>query len=167
MVNGVDLAEKPMLFVVRAGGEVHAVLIAASVVVSDHESPESIDDYRIAGFIRESSSEMAVVAMESVYRSVTKVANQQVVRELAEFMWSYNDSPRRIQNAVRDQPTHQVSVRHEHVHESVSGSGNVIVAVGILFRVSNDQEISNRLNTERRESSFHVRVCESCGRPEP
>ena len=103
-----DLTDKPVSFVVGAGGEIqHGIVVAAFIIiivvvtviamffaraslVAARESycPETVGLDGIPVGVRQCSQEGTRVRMKSVDAAVTEVADEQCVTESAEIRWS-------------------------------------------------------------------------------
>src|SRR5207244_9939451 len=69
-------------------------------------------------------------------------------------------APRRIERAVGRESANEVAVHVEDVDKAVSGTGDVVVAGGVVFGVGDEELSFDVLNAEGRESGRNGRIDE-------
>ncbi len=95
--------------------------------------------------------------------SVAEVADQNRVAERAEIGGRLNNSPGRVQHAVRREARQQVSVRVERVDDAQPRSDNLFALV-VALRVGDEQPRADRVNRERRVAGRKIRIGERAAR---
>ena len=86
--------------------------------------------------------------VEYIDRSVAKIADQQIVSEIAESGRRDGESPWRIEMSRRDQPLHQRAGCIEDIHVSIAGAGRCEALAGILQRIGHVEFAAEILNIE-------------------
>ena len=69
-------------------------------------------------------------------------------------------APRRVEHAAAGEPVQEHAEVGVDVHESVTGPGDVVLLIGVLFRVGHEHLVANLGHVERREPAGQERVAE-------
>src|SRR5262252_8879004 len=121
-----DLAEQAVRLAVRASGEEQFVGLRR-VPVAEPQSPQAVDDDRLAIGLPQLAGPSAGVRVVDVDVTVAEVSNEQITAELAEVRRREGEPPRRVELAAAHQATNQSAVVGEHVDVAVSLSGHVVM----------------------------------------
>src|SRR5215467_14046746 len=97
-------------------------------------------------------------------RSVTNVADQDVVAERAKARAGLRDSPRCVQCSARGETAHEITDHVENIDDTVSGCENRIMLSGVLHRISYKNLSSDHLNPERGVSHGQIGIGKGSGR---
>src|SRR5581483_12358576 len=95
-------------------------------------------------------------------------ANQKVAAEGAEVGRSHREAPRRVQRCILlaavDHAGDELAVRRELVDVRLTGNRHVILLRIVLLRVRDEDVAAERLDPERREALWDLRVPEAARR---
>src|SRR5215469_15760947 len=154
-----DLAEQAVRLVVRAGGEEQLAGLRR-VPVAEPQTPQAVDDDRLAIGLPQLAAASAVVRVVDVDLTVAEVSNEQITAELAEVRRREGEPPRRVELAAGHQAANQSAVVGEHVDEAVPLSGHVIMQRRVLLGVGHVQLAGQSLDVEGRVTGRDLRVYE-------
>src|SRR5438105_4798478 len=76
-LNGRDLAEQPMLFIIDAGGEEERVRGPGGAPIPEAQGPESVNRQRLAARVRQQAVKVAAFQIKHGDLAATKLAHQQ------------------------------------------------------------------------------------------
>src|SRR2546430_17729104 len=91
------------------------------------QSPQAVNSDRAAARAAELALELAGRRVIGIDPAVAEVADQDVAAEGPEGRRGKRHRPRGVELSSADEPLEQVAVRSEHVDESVTGLGGVIL----------------------------------------
>src|SRR6266436_4800343 len=94
-LKGLQASKETVALVIGPSGEVESVLKSAPASVAERERPKALDHDRPFVLGVEQAVEMAF-CVEGHDRAAAEIADQQLIRVLAERAWRQRDSPRRI-----------------------------------------------------------------------
>jgi len=147
-----DRAEEAVLFAVNAGSEEQSVRWPGVCVVAEGERPKPIDGQDgIVGILHE-ADEFVREAVEGGNLAAAEIAYENGVAELAEIARGPDNSPRRIEPGTMLEVADVPAGGCEELDEAEAVTGNVIVAGGVLLRVSDEERAADILNVEGREA---------------
>src|SRR5438552_18061036 len=151
-VDGRDGAEEAVLFAVNASSEEQSVRWPGVCVVAEGERPKPIDGQDgIVGILHE-ADEFVREAVEGGNLAAAEIAYENGVAELAEIARGPDNSPRRIEPGTMLEVADVPAGGCEELDEAEAVTGNVIVAGGVLLRVSDEERAADILNVEGREA---------------
>src|SRR5437867_69153 len=153
-----------MGLVIGAGGEEDRVRWpVVGGAVAELQRPEPVDHERPAV----PGAELAGVGVGAtgarllgVDRAVAEFADQQVAAEATEVAGSAGDAPPRVQLAAAGDPRKQRSVAVEGIDEPEALPVDVVLALGVLLVVGDEDAVADRLDPEGSEAAREVGVDE-------
>src|SRR5207249_6383543 len=159
--------EEAVILVVGAGGEEERVgrpVVRRSL--AELERPEAVDRQRAA--VR--SSQLAArleapvrLALESRDPTVTEVPDEEIAAEAPERGRRHREAPGRVQLPAGRYAPEERPARVELVHEAEPRPRDVVLPVGVLLRVCDEDVAADVLDSERREARWDTRIDERSG----
>src|SRR5438132_2017162 len=151
-VDGRDGAEEAILFAVNAGGEKQSVRGPGVRVIAKRERPQTVNGQDGVIRILHESHEFVGEAIESGNLATAEITDKNGVAELAKVARGPHNRPRRIKPWAILEMADVLAGWREEFNEAKTVTGNVIVAGGVLLRVSDEERAADILNVEGREA---------------
>ena len=127
-----DLSEQAVSFPIGAGGEDQLVGLGG-VPVAELQAPEAVDDDWPAVRPSQLTQVRARCRSGDVDVAVPEVADQQIPAELAESGRRLSETPWRVERATGDKTADERAVVAEHIHESMTRPGDIVVPHRVLL----------------------------------
>ena len=152
-----------MPLTVVPGIEVERAGIATPDAVAEGYGPESRDHNGATQLVIERAEESACRLIEGVDPAVAEVADEQRAGKRAEAGGRNRQTPGRIERAVGNQTTQEVTVRIELANESIAWTRQVPTRGWIYLRIGDVESAGEVLDVVRREIRRESRVGEGSG----
>src|SRR5271155_155689 len=165
----VDAAVQPASLVVDTGSEEQLVDGLAIGSIAEGDAPEAWNRHRRAASLRQAAHGGAGARVESVDRSVAKVADQQRATHGSKAGGGrQRDAPRSIEHAAGYQMRDQITLDVEHGQVAKAGTYCLLVRRGIDLGVGDinlrgARAARNILDAERRVTGRDRRIDEATG----
>src|SRR4030095_11136912 len=118
---GCKRTEQAILFIIGSSGEIQCIhrTIVDGAGSTEADGPQSVDPNGLAGaVINHHAFVLTGERIKSMNPTVTEVADQQAMCELAEIARCSGGSPRRVKPRTMLQAQQKASLRAEHTHEA-------------------------------------------------
>src|SRR5260221_7830958 len=150
-----------MSLTIVTSSEVERGGVAASHSVTKGYGPKAGDNNRTTQLVIERAKKRARAYVEGVDLAVAEVADQERVSKRAETGGRDCYSPRRIERAIRNQTTEEVTVCIELTDETISWSVKALTRYWIDLRIEDVERASQVLYVERSKIHRDARICEA------
>src|SRR5262249_27234817 len=99
-------------------------------IVSKANAPQPVDSDVVSAILQPTcGSELAIRSLaERIDETVTEITHEETAAELSEIVGRHRDAPRRVERAMRCDPSQQLAARTELADEAVTNTGFVINA---------------------------------------
>src|SRR6266545_358853 len=163
LLAGLDLSEQSVLLVVWAGGEEEGSGRPGCGVVTEPERPQAVDGERLTicssqgAPVREGPVRASRVGVDL---PVAEVAHEEVAAKPAEARRRERQPPRRVQLTTAGDAPEEGAARVEPVDEAQALPGDLVLCLGILLGVGQEDLSTDVLDSERREPVGDSRIDE-------
>src|SRR5438105_1533932 len=121
-----------MCFIIDTSSEEEFVGCTRSCSITELQGPQAINRDGIACPATELAEEGTVVRIDGIDATVTEIADQQVITESAKISGGESQAPGRVEPAVRNEASDQITVGVEDVDKPMSRTRYVVVMLRIL-----------------------------------
>ncbi len=149
----------------NAGGEEELVGFSCLPTKAEHQSPQTINDNRVAFLVAELTQEGAGIGIERVDVSIAEISHQQVMAELAKGTTCESQAPRRVQLTVCYQSLDEMAIGIENIDEPMTSTRDVTILLCILFGIRDVEFATEILNVKRRIPPGEVWIGEGAREP--
>src|SRR5438105_3667419 len=122
-----------MRLVVWTGREEQGIGRTGHETIAKLDAPQAIDHDGTVRGIPQRPDEMPGIQVICIDAAVAKIANQQVIAELAKVRRRQGQAPGGVELAARGQPLQEDALRRENVDKSKSRTGDIVFFVCILL----------------------------------
>ena len=131
---------------VGARGEEQGVGRSGIGTVAERQAPEAADRDGFPADVHELAGGRELVRptlreLEGVDPAIAEIADQELVADSPEVARCQGDAPWRVQRASRRDPLEQIAAGVEDVDEAAAPARGVVVLVGVLLGVGDEQEL--------------------------
>src|SRR6516162_1179115 len=136
-----EAAKETVGLVLHARRKVDLVRIAAGIAGAGNKRPEIPYRDRSTVGVFQLAEEMIVLRIEDIDGPIAEISDKEIVGELSKARGRDRKSPGRIERAAGCHPVQQMSVQVELVHETITGSGDVIVFC-VVLQCEGDEQVA-------------------------
>ena len=141
-----------MAFIADTSGEEELVGLAGHATIAEDQCPEIINSDRHTPLVGETTKESTSLRIKHIDATITKIAYQQIITELAEIGGSESHAPGRVERTMRNKALNKGAISVEDIEETMPWSRYVIVLVLVLFGIGNIELATDVFDADRRIS---------------
>jgi len=135
-----------MLLVGNTGGEIHSA-------IHQQQAPQAVKLERDIENVFRSADKTAVAGIINIDAAIAEIADP-------ELSISNLESPRCVEISARDQAPKQLPMRVEDVDKTTARAGDIILSIGVLFRIRHHHVAVKIANSERRIPGGNIGITE-------
>jgi len=141
-----------MAFIADTSSEEELVGLAGHATIAEDQCPEIINSDRHTPLVGETTKESTSLRIKHIDATITKIAYQQIITELAEIGGSESHAPGRVEHTMRNKALNKGAISVEDIEETMPWSRYVIVLVLVLFGIGNIELATDVFDADRRIS---------------
>jgi len=138
-----------MAFIADTSGEEELVGLAGHATIAEDQCPQVINSDRHTPLVGETTKESTSLRIKHIDATITKIAYQQIITELAEIGGSESHAPGRVEHTMRNKALNKVTIHIEDIEEAMAWSRHVIVLVLVLFGIGDVEFATDAFDVER------------------